>query len=200
MYYWIRMMGLEGICYVLAVLPFLAAWCFWVSRKKNVTSRPVFVGFWIFTGYLCGVAAVTGLPTLQYLTFDPSIQLVPLHELRADAMQYLLNIILFIPAGFLLPLLWEKYGRLGKTTAFGFLLSLLIECSQLFCLRTTDLNDLFTNTLGAVLGWLIWRGIIRGKSLDAKGSSPWQMVGLVWATAFFLETFISGFIWERLWH
>ena len=70
-------------------------------------------------------------------------------------LNVLLNITLFVPLGFLLPLLLSKlfrkwYAALGA----GFGVSLLIELTQLFTGRgMCDVDDLFTNTLGAMLGW-----------------------------------------------
>lgn len=70
-------------------------------------------------------------------------------------LNVLLNIALFVPLGFLLPLLLSKlfrkwYAALGA----GFGVSLLIELSQFFTGRgMCDVDDLFTNTLGAMLGW-----------------------------------------------
>lgn len=191
-------MAQDSACYALAALPFLAAWSFWFSRKRLEGAGRLAAGFWLFALYLCGVAAVTGLPSVQYLTFYAHIQLMPFHELRADAVQYFLNIVLFLPAGFLLPLLWGKYGRLKETVLFGFLLSVLIECSQLFCFRTTDLNDLLMNTLGAVFGWAAWRILCRGRTLRMRAASPWQAAAMVWAAAFLFASPISGFVWERL--
>ncbi len=65
----------------------------------------------------------------------------------------LLNIILFLPLGFLLPYRWPQL-RGGQTVLIGFLLSLCIECTQYLghwgCL---DVDDIFNNTLGAVIGY-----------------------------------------------
>mgnify|MGYP000320300661 CR=1 FL=1 len=38
----------------------------------------------------------------------------------------------------------------------GFAVSLLIECSQIFNGRATDIDDLIANTSGACLGYVIW--------------------------------------------
>lgn len=189
---------LDGFCRALAVLPFFMGWLLWSFQKKLDRAGVFAAGFLVFTLYLCGVATVTGLPSIQYLTFDVHLQLMPFHELRADAAQYFLNIVLFLPTGFLLPLLWEKYGGWRETMGFGFLLSLLIECSQLFCFRTTDLNDLIMNTMGAALGWAVWRVLFRGWSLRKDMASPWQAVAMVWTAVFLFASPISGFFWGRL--
>lgn len=73
----------------------------------------------------------------------------------------LINIISFIPIGFLAGLLFKKQNVL-KALLVGLSVSLVIECSQLIWNRGTfDVDDLFNNTLGAVIGggivWLMVR-------------------------------------------
>ncbi len=66
------------------------------------------------------------------------------------------NIILFIPLGFLLPLLLARMRSIGKVVFAGFLVSLAIELTQFtFTQRVADIDDLLLNTLGTLLGaWL----------------------------------------------
>ena len=72
-------------------------------------------------------------------------------------LNVLLNIALFVPLGILLPLIWKKLQRWYLMLAAGFGTSLFIEISQL--LKGSglfDVDDLFTNTLGTMVGfWLI---------------------------------------------
>lgn len=87
--------------------------------------------------------------------FDPNISLIPFVNgiLHSDY----LNVVMFIPLGFFLPLMWRKYHNGFETIKFGFYLSLFIELSQLFTrFRATDINDLITNTIGAAVGWSIY--------------------------------------------
>ena len=58
--------------------------------------------------------------------------------------------------GFLLSYIWKKYEVLWKTALFGITFSLIIELCQLFNGRITDIDDLLMNTLGALIGWLIF--------------------------------------------
>jgi len=69
----------------------------------------------------------------------------------------MLNIILFVPLGFFLPLLYKKYRHIGSVALVGFLLSLSIEIVQMFGRGATDINDLITNTVGACLGFFIYQ-------------------------------------------
>ena len=80
--------------------------------------------------------------------FD-SVHATPIEDL-------LLNIILFMPLGFLLPYIWPKLNA-WKTILIGFGCSLCVETTQYLahwgCL---DVDDLFNNTLGTCIGYLCW--------------------------------------------
>lgn len=67
----------------------------------------------------------------------------------------LTNIIVFIPIGLLVGLFTVKH-RVIKVFVIGLLFSLSIECSQLIWQRGTfDVDDLFNNSFGAVIGGAI---------------------------------------------
>ena len=90
----------------------------------------------------------------------------------------ILNIVCFIPVGLLVALLFERY-RLAKALLAGLLFSLTIEFSQLIWQRGVfDVNDLFNNALGAVIGCFIAVGVINGtqrlKAAKDKASHRWH--------------------------
>lgn len=74
-------------------------------------------------------------------------------------LQVLLNILLFLPLGLLLYWIWGSSFRTVLFTAFAA--SLTIELTQVTglwgyydcAIRTFDVEDIFSNTLGAVMGW-----------------------------------------------
>ncbi len=67
------------------------------------------------------------------------------------------NIVIFIPAGIIIPIYFKKINTFLKTLIAGFGLSLLIELSQLlFYDRCSDIDDLILNTLGAVIGAAVY--------------------------------------------
>lgn len=82
------------------------------------------------------------------------INLLPFQS--EGVMTYALNILMFMPLGFLLPLIWKQYRNPMKIFFTGFSLSLAIEFCQLFNRRNTDIDDLLTNILGGILGYLVW--------------------------------------------
>ena len=72
-------------------------------------------------------------------------------------MTYALNVVMFMPFGFLIPMIWKQYRRPVKIFLAGFLFSSAIEFCQLFNRRNTDIDDLMMNTIGAVIGYFIWK-------------------------------------------
>ena len=109
----------------------------------------------IFCYYLIGILTMTGIGKLK--AFEPTLVLVPFRDMISGPIDTMLNIILFVPLGFFLPLLYKKYGHIGSVALVSFLLSLSIEIIQMFGRGATDINDLITNTVGACLGFFIYQ-------------------------------------------
>jgi len=72
-------------------------------------------------------------------------------------INFLGNIAIFMPIGFLLPLLWRKMEKFFFVFFTGLGLSLFIETMQLPQYRSTDVDDLWLNTLGAIIGFCIYK-------------------------------------------
>ena len=121
-----------------------------------------------FVTYLVVVAVFTILPLRfddEYLSsppFDPAIVLEPFFLGRPEAVmspsQYLGNVLLGIPFGFLVPFVWRV--PLSSVLAAGLCFSLSIEAVQwlvtrlgvAFPSRAVDINDVILNTLGVLIG------------------------------------------------
>ena len=80
-------------------------------------------------------------------------------------MVFVSNILLFVPLGFLLSIYLEIKKRLNikYIVIAGITVSVLIEVSQLmFSLgRTTNVDDIISNTSGAVIGYFLAKVIIK---------------------------------------
>lgn len=82
-------------------------------------------------------------------------------------LQVVMNVVLFVPLGFFLA--YRGRRSFGATVLIGLAISLAIELTQgtgLWGLapcpyRLADVDDLLTNTAGALLGWFIGRAAIR---------------------------------------
>lgn len=74
-----------------------------------------------------------------------------------------LNVLLFVPLGYLVPSVSSFFRRWWKVVALGFLFSLLIESIQLVTrLGWFDASDLLHNTVGAMIGWIIYKKVLAG--------------------------------------
>ena len=82
------------------------------------------------------------------------INLIPFNVIDRS---FFLNILMLVPFGFLVPFIWKNYRKLYKTVLLGSGFSLMIELSQLITTRATDINDLIANTIGALIGYVIWK-------------------------------------------
>lgn len=67
------------------------------------------------------------------------------------------NVLMFVPWGFGLLLLWKKNRSFWRLFLFSALLPTLIECSQLFIWRQVDVDDILLNFLGGMLGGLLFQ-------------------------------------------
>ena len=86
-----------------------------------------------------------------------------------------------------------------NTLFFGFGMSLTIELLQILVGRATDINDLMTNTLGTLIGWIIGR--ILSCFLHIPGNSGrkrdvYQIIGIAFSVMFFLQPVIEMLTWR----
>ncbi len=153
--------------------------------------------YFIFAVYLSGMFAVVGLPDICYIRFDPNFNIRPFAYMFSDYLNSLLNVLLFVPLGFFLPLLWKRFKALGWTLLFGFLVSLLIEVLQIFTLRATDINDLMTNTAGTLLGWCVSRVLLRAAPAIRPGwktGEVFVVCAAAFGVMFFIQPFLANFL------
>ncbi|MFB7640454.1 VanZ family protein [Peribacillus butanolivorans] len=77
------------------------------------------------------------------------------------------NILMFMPLGFLAPVLWGRYRRFKNILMIGLIVSLSIESLQLVenllevaMTRSVDIDDVICNTFGAILGYSIYKLLV----------------------------------------
>lgn len=139
-------------------------------KNRGMSKIRVSVLVVVFYYYLCVMLTnIVGIPTLRECMrlaglgesfFHPNVNLIPFHD--GFSLGFILNIFLFIPLGFLCPLISKCYQSVKNTFLIGFGLSFSIEIVQLFTLyRATDIDDLLTNTVGALIGYFCFRFVDR---------------------------------------
>ncbi len=73
--------------------------------------------------------------------------------------EIIMNVLIFVPLGIYAGILFKRWG-FGKNLFFFFLASLFVEGLQ-FILRigAFDITDIITNTLGGIIGLMIFKAI-----------------------------------------
>ena len=98
----------------------------------------------------------------EMLTEGPVSGLSGIHFVSTEPLEgVILNILLYIPMGYLLPVLWSSLAQgkwMWKILLAGFAASLLTEIVQLILrLGWFDVDDLLNNMLGILAGLWLYR-------------------------------------------
>lgn len=143
-------------------------------EEKGLTSSPLrelaVLLLWMYTG---GMAVITlspepgwlyhGLqgdwtPFFRLAWMGKRVSLLPFHDL--DSLRNILgNIVMFVPFGLFAGIL-RRDLRWKQALLLGLGITCFIECWQLLVGRYSDIDDVLLNTLGVLLGWLLWRGCL----------------------------------------
>ena len=135
-----------------------------LGKRKSTSTH--YTWTYIMMIYIWLVISVTGIGSIWDIiskgglmaTFQQAnVSLIPF---QSDGIfTYCMNVIMLMPLGFLLPYIWKNFRNPLKVALTGFLFSVFIEFSQLPTNRLSDIDDLIMNTLGAVLGYVVWKMI-----------------------------------------
>lgn len=147
----------------------------WRHWDKRETALTVFI---LFTVALLALAfeGTYGTPSAMIknmrhrVTSGEKINLVPFRTISTFFRHFILdvflvnivgNIVMFMPWGFGLVLLWKKNQSVGRVLFFCFLITALIEAGQLFIGRSVDVDDLILNFAGGCAGAALCAGLKR---------------------------------------
>lgn len=155
---------------MIGIVRVIAVWRLGRSHRSTTVYHET--GLWFFLLFMAGLASITIIPRsadgglIGFVGMKGflRINLVPF-RIVVDSWKALAagdwiypviniagNIVMFMPAGFFTALLWNGES-LKKAALAGFFFSLTVELCQLPQARGTDIDDLWLNTLGAVLGY-----------------------------------------------
>lgn len=150
---------------ITVLFPLIISMFFMLSIRKK-QQIPFSIGYivviLIYGIYFFGILHYTGAGTLyQMQMYGMEINFnefnfIPFSQ-ELDSIAYFLNIVLFIPLGFLLPFIWKSLNSWKLILFISAGTSVLIECSQIFNHRRTDIDDLLLNVLGGLVGYLIFK-------------------------------------------
>ncbi|HIS17705.1 MAG TPA: VanZ family protein [Candidatus Coprovivens excrementavium] len=134
----------------------------WKLKGKDVLFINTIMYIYLsFVLYFTLMPIIASLPFIFNHSYVP-MNLVPFIDVSSGKgdfiRQVVLNIIMTIPFGFLLPLIKNKKTNLIKIILYTFLLSLGIELLQPLIndFRSSDITDLITNVLGGIIGYILY--------------------------------------------
>lgn len=162
------------VCYIikffLIVLLILPFYLLFRKPLKRSAEREIALGAFILFILALLALALDGTysnpirmiqDALTRLSDRNRINLIPFHSIRLFFVRFRFdafminivgNIVMFVPWGFGLPLLWKKRQSFLSAVFFSALLPLFIETVQLFIQRSVDVDDLILNFAGGLLG------------------------------------------------
>lgn len=194
---------IDCISSIIFVVPVIIILHYAILKRRNFNQ---FIAILIFALYSIAVFSVVGVPTVGTFKVDFGFNLVPLIDIVNSPLEYIkntiLNIILFIPLGFLVPAIWKNYRSINTMFIVGLALSVSIEILQIFTFRLTDIDDLITNTAGTVIGYYISKRFsfkLPFKLADNKyliRYEPVIILAVMLLIGVFLKPIISNGIWN----
>lgn len=167
---------LDMFPYMLITIPIFLLIRFIINRNKKINIKREIL-LLIFYLFLVGLLSQAVIPkydsNMNLIVSKKRYNFIPLRivydtviEYKKGNIYYLIisligNIVMFIPIGFFIKLLWNCSDK--KVVIHGFFISLFIEFTQIFIGRETDIDDLILNTLGTFIGLLIYKIIWKYK-------------------------------------
>lgn len=146
--------------FIVSIFPYLCLIEYLRKKNQLFLNNSLFYLLLSFGVYITGMFHFTDPSTLYdwlYYKGNIFVENINVHPFSTGISKigYFLNVILFIPFGFFLPILFKmKYPSL-QTLIYGLFTSFWIECSQLFNTRISDVDDLVMNSLGTLIGLVL---------------------------------------------
>lgn len=135
-----------------------------LGGKKRISKKQVFIGS-LFTIYIIMVIGITFLSRGSYFKGSANLDFLSSYKeawysFSFRAWQYIiLNIFMFVPFGFLLPLLNKRFQKFPYAFIATILFTFFIESFQFITgMGIFEFDDIFNNTIGGIIGY----GIIMG--------------------------------------
>ncbi len=129
-------------------------------KENNSSNKLTIVLFFIYLIALVWILLFKLGVQFSYVE-NRKVNLIPFNDLISNGKFYffgeiIMNIIIFVPLGIYTGILSKKWN-FGKNLLIIFLLSFFVELIQfIFKLGSFDITDTITNTLGGIIGLLVF--------------------------------------------
>lgn len=163
LYYLIIVLPIIAIISLLIYLPI-----YLINRKKHgKRSLILHLVIYAFIGVILSVLYATIFsygfdltwnPEYHFLNLVPFIWVKETYSMGINKMieQLLMNIIMIVPLGFIVPVVFKSLRKWWKTGISVAVFITCIETIQYFIGRSADVDDLIMNTFGGLIGYVIF--------------------------------------------
>ena len=131
------------------------------ATKKRTQYKVKYLLEFVLVTYVVTLVIITGVGSFRFEniieTFNNGYfqyKLIPF--IGMSIKMFILNTMLFMPIGFLLPCVFIGRIHLKSTFIITAILSSIIEFLQIFIGRFVEIDDVIANILGGMIGFLIW--------------------------------------------
>jgi glycopeptide antibiotics resistance protein len=153
------------------------------SKVYNVTNRLTTVLFIIYLIVLSWILLFKLGVRFSYMG-NRRVNLIPFSEPlilngKIDVGEIILNVVIFVPLGIYAGILFEKW-IFGKKLFFFFLVSLIVEGLQfILAVGAFDITDIITNTLGGIIGLMIFEAIEKAFNNSVKAQKLINIIAAI---------------------
>lgn len=140
-----------------------------LKKKREKPTKRTMLAEFVLVGWVVMFIYVT-----QVMSFGNGMgermNLMPLRQFitafrygsnnASGVWQFLLNIIMFVPLGFLLPVVFRRLRSWHGVLVVSLAFTVATELLQLISYRGTDIDDVIANTLGGLCGFALYLVLI----------------------------------------
>lgn len=146
---------------VISTILYLPVLFFLKKRGRSIPRQISYLGLFC-SSFLIIFATILFTP----ITFHPethTLNIIPfawvgtVDDFNQFVVEKIPNVLLFIPLGFFLPIVFPRLRNVFKTTVFCFFVTFSVELIQFFIGRSSDIDDIITNLLGSIIGYLVFK-------------------------------------------
>ncbi len=167
------MLDFETVYFIPLCIAFLASQLFMKTRPIDLLLRGlIFVYFIAVVSLTLFPIPIDGVedfinagvePTNNFIPFGSILDIASSQPFSIALRQIGGNIVLFMPLGFLVPLIWKGI-KWSAVLEIGLLCSFAIEAIQFtlsyalgYTYKITDVDDLILNASGTMMGYILYR-------------------------------------------
>ncbi len=149
-------LAIDIISVLIFMLPVMILLPKYMKKQKVIVRTPHKAGMILYIILIASIFSINGIPSLFHMKIELDYNYIPFQEFLIYYPSYLKSGITFIFFGLMLPIFWNDNRSFKNTFFYGFCFSLFIEIVQIFCSKSSDVNDLIFSMIGLLAGYALF--------------------------------------------